>query len=89
MRLKKGLVTSKLDDGYIVIPTEGEDINKVLSLNDSGGFVWKLLEKDYPLDKIASLLSEEYGISYEQAEKDLNDFLKVIRPFVDTDNGRE
>lgn len=83
MKQKKGLVTEKMPDGYMIVPTEGENIGGILTINESGGFVWKLLEKERDFDEIISLLVEEYGISRDEAEEDLTGFLKIIGNYIE------
>lgn len=83
MRQKHGLVTEKMTDGLMIVPTEGEDIGRMLSIADgSGCFVWNLLENDVTFDEIADALTKEYGISHKTAECDLKEFLDTIKDYI-------
>lgn len=83
MKQRKGLVTEKMPDGYMIVPTEGENVGCILTINESGGFVWRLLEKERTFDEIISVLVGEYGISRSEAEEDLTEFLEMIRNYIE------
>ena len=69
-------------DDIMVVPTEGENINKVLNLNGAGGYVWTLLEKDRSFDEVVALMTKEYDVSPAEAKQDLTEFINVIRPYI-------
>lgn len=83
MKRKSGMVTQILSgDEIMVVPTEGNMINKVLTLNGSGGFVWNLLENERSLDELIQALVNEYGICEREAREDLTDFLETIKDYI-------
>ena len=84
MKQKSGMITHLAgDDEVMVIPIEGENVNRVLSLNGSGGYVWRLLETERSFDELVSLLSEEYGISAAEARGDLAEFIDKIKAYIE------
>lgn len=74
-------VTEEVADGFMIVPTDGENVNKVISLNESGGFVWKLIETPKSFDEIVDTLVKEYGISAECAAADLTEFIEIIKDY--------
>ena len=74
MRTKKGFVLRPLGNEYI-LTAEGleiENFEAMISMNASAAFLWKAVDgKDFDADTLAGLLVEEYGISRQQAEKDV------------------
>lgn len=81
---KPGMVTQSLsEDELMVVPTEGGAVDRVLSLNGSGGFVWNLLEQERSFDELLTLTVAEYGISVEEARNDLTEFLKSIKNYIE------
>ena len=89
MKQKEGMVTQTIGDGEImVVPTLGNTVNKILTLNGSGGFVWKLLEEEKTFDELKESLINEYGISESEAKTDLTEFLNTIEDYIDLNDFR-
>lgn len=83
MKQKRGMVTQILtEDEIMVVPTEGDMLNKVLTLNGSGGFVWTLLKNERSFDELTQALVNEYAISELEAREDLTEFLKIIKDYI-------
>ena len=66
MRIKKGYI----------------DFNKVISLNESATYLWKnVVDKDFDVETMASLLQQEYEVDAETAKRDaqalLDEWTKV------------
>ena len=83
MRQKKGLITEQIADEIMVVPIEGKLVDTALSLNESGGFVWKLLEQDRTREELTESVIARYGISREQAEEDMTAFLETVRDYIE------
>lgn len=79
MKTKKGFVLRPLGNEYI-LAAEGleiEDFDAMISMNESAAFLWKAVDgKDFDAATLVKLLVEEYGISNEQAEKDVAPLLQ-------------
>ncbi len=82
IRQKDNLITEEMPDGFIVVPIDGDNMNKVLSLNGTGGFVWQLLAQGMDREELAERVSREYNISLGEARADLEDFLNTIREYI-------
>lgn len=79
MKQKDGMLMRKVgDNAYVVVPTEGELVNTVLTLNETGAFLWNLLETDRTEEDLAQELAKEYGITAEQASEDVREFIERI-----------
>jgi hypothetical protein len=62
------------DEAVIVIPDSG----LVRTLNETAALIWKLCDGSHTVGDIAASVSEEFDISYEQAEKDTIDFIMEL-----------
>lgn len=51
--------------------------NGLASLNGTGVFLWKLLEKERTIQELSSRFAEEYELSEEQSREDVTAFLKL------------
>ena len=79
MNTKKGFVLRTLGKEYI-LAAEGLETNadRLISMNESAAFLWKSVEdKEFDDDTLINLLMEEYGITREVAEKDVNALIKT------------
>ena len=81
MRIKANFALRQVADTWCVLPLAEEtlNLNGMLSLNDSGAFLWKALEKDANKDELISILVSEYEIDSQCAEADIEDFLNKLR----------
>lgn len=75
------------DDEYVVIPTEGELVNTLLTLNETGAFLWNLLATDRTEEDLAQALTKEYGITTEQAREDVREFAEKIIEYTKATEG--
>jgi hypothetical protein len=50
MKAKNGFVLRKVADNYIIVAAgrTSLDFSKVINLNETGAFLWNLLEKEQP-----------------------------------------
>uniref|UniRef100_A0AB33JGT8 PqqD family protein n=5 Tax=unclassified Prevotella TaxID=2638335 RepID=A0AB33JGT8_9BACT len=73
MKIKEGFTLLDVCGEHIVV-AEGEtniDFNNILSLSDSASFLWEnIKDKDFNVDTLATLLTDEYEVSYEIAKRD-------------------
>ena len=81
MKIKEGFLLRTVAGSNIVVPI-GErniDFSGVITLNEVGAFLWKILEQ--PADKAALLekLTAEYDVDSETASKDIDAFLTKLR----------
>lgn len=78
MRLKKGFKLHQMGDEYIVIAQglEHVDFNYMISLNKTGGWLWKSLsDKDFNHKTIVELLINRFEVSADQASYDAEQFV--------------
>lgn len=65
MRINEGFVLREICDEHIIIGTgiENIDFSRVISLNDSAAYLWNSVkDSDFTLEKMVSLLMEEYDV---------------------------
>lgn len=80
MKTKKGFVLRSLGREYVLVAEglEAADANRLISMNESAAFLWKSVkDKEFDADTLISLLTDEYGIAYEVAEKDVVSLLET------------
>jgi hypothetical protein len=75
MKLKKGYRLRSLGQEFILV-AEGlgavVDFSHMISMNESAAFLWKEVEeKDFDAEMLANLLTDNYDITHETAQKDV------------------
>lgn len=81
MKIKDDLMLRQIGDNWVVVPM-GErlaEFNGMMKLNETGAFIWKLLETETTEDKILSAVLAEYDIDEENAIKEIELFLENLR----------
>lgn len=84
MRIKKGFELRDVCGEHIIVAygIENIDFNKVISLNESATYLWRnVVDKDFDVETMASLLQQEYKVDAETAKRDaqalLDEWTKV------------
>lgn len=73
----------KVGEVNIVVPLGQKvlDLNGVITLNETGAFIWELLGEERSLDELVEAVSQEFDVEPDQARKDIEDFLEDLRKF--------
>lgn len=81
MRIKKNFVLHKLVDGYVCVPV-GEtmvDFNGLVNINETGAFLWELLQKGATEDELLKKMTSEYDVDTCSAQKGIKAFLEKLK----------
>ena len=80
MRLIKDHILRKVHENVVLMPlSDGEtDFKGMITLNTTGEFICCMLRQDTDKARLVAGLTEEYEVSPEQAEADLDDFLAEL-----------
>lgn len=80
MRIKPGYILKKVMGSYMVMNTDidSPDINAMQTLNETGAFLWTLLEQDTTKEAMAEALIKEYEVDKATAERDIEAFVKKL-----------
>ena len=80
MQIKSGFMLKEVAGTNVVVPI-GEntvDFNAMITLNESGAFLWKELAEEKTLTQLVETMTAEYEVDSETAEKDINKFIETI-----------
>lgn len=75
MKIRKNIAVS--ENGFIFNPMTGDSF----SVNETGVFILEKLKEDLGEQAILALLMEEYDLDQYTAEKDLFDFLSLLKSY--------
>ena len=77
----KNFVFRKIDNETILVPIKDNvgDMGFIFNLNEVGAFVWEHLDGKNRLLDIKNMISEEFEVSSQEAEKDLCEFVGELK----------
>lgn len=80
MKIKEGYILRQVAGENIVIPSgEDLDLNLMISLNDTGCFLWKRLATGAGEEDLVRALLEEYEVEEPRARASVGAFLARLR----------
>lgn len=81
MKIKEGYLLREVAGSNIVVPVGSGvmDFSGVITLNEVGAFIWRLLENDTTKEEIVSKMLEEYDVEKAVAENDVEEYIVKLR----------
>ena len=78
------VVTRKTGNEYVLIPVSDNvaDMDSVYTLNETGAFIWELIDGKKCINDLVSALAEEYKIDIETAESDVLSFINKMKEYL-------
>jgi hypothetical protein len=75
------IVTRQISGETLIVPIKGGigDLNSIYTLNPPGTKIWELLAAGTTVGEIREAICGEYDVSEEEAVKDIEEFLDVLR----------
>ena len=82
MKLRSNFKLRKVVDQYLLVSVgpDAADFRGVITLNPTGAFLCERLEEDTSREQLIAAMCEEYEVTPEQAEKDIDLFLDTVIP---------
>lgn len=80
MKIKEGFILRNVAGSNVVVPVGQAtvDFNGMMSLNDTGAFLFDKLTKGITEEQLIRDLMDEYSIDKELATKDVKDFIEKV-----------
>ena len=81
MKSKDDFVLRKVADSYVVVPVNSLtlDFNGIINLNETGAFLFALLQKGAAKEDLLSKMLDEYEVSPEKASSDIDTFIQKAK----------
>lgn len=78
------VVYRRINGEYLLIPLTDNiaDMDSLYRMNETGAFIWELIDGKRDIRDITSKIAEEFDVETDIAEKDLLDFLREIQEFL-------
>lgn len=79
MKIKDGFLLRQVAGQMVVLPTGGElDLNMMITLNDTGAFLWERLQAETDEDALVAALLGEYDVDEATARRCVREFVKKL-----------
>ena len=80
MRRKNNFVMQNVGGENLLVPLGAQvmDMNAIITLNTTSGYIWSLLEQDCSIDELATAVAERFEVDHARARADIQKFLDEI-----------
>ncbi|MGN0490506.1 PqqD family protein [Ruminococcus sp.] len=81
MKIKEDFILRKVADSYVVVPVNNMslDFNGIINLNETGAFLFRILQNGASREELLSKLLDEYEVTPQKAEKDIDLFIEKVK----------
>lgn len=81
MKIREDFILRKIADTNVVVPIGSAvvDFSGLINLNETGAFLFELLQKGATESDLVAALLNEYEVSKEAAEKDVATFVNKVK----------
>lgn len=81
MKIKEDFILRKVADSYVVVPVNDMtiDFNGIINLNETGAFLFEILQKGADKQELLDKLISEYEVTSEKAEDDIDVFIQKLK----------
>ena len=81
MKTKKGFLLRSVGGRNVVVAIgkASEEFNGLITLNESGAFLWKLLQNGTTYQELLDEMLKEYDVDEQTAREGIDAFLKIAR----------
>lgn len=80
MKLKEGFVLREVAGQTVVLPSgEDLDLNMMITLNETGKFLWQLCQNEIKETELVSALLQEYRVDEDKARAAVAGFILKLK----------
>ena len=81
MKIKDDFILRKVADSYVVVPVNELtlDFNGIINLNETGAFLFGLLQKGATKEELLEKMLAEYDVTSDVAQKGIDTFLAKVK----------
>ena len=80
MKLKEGFLLRQIAGQTVVLPTRGDlNLNMMITLNETGAFLWQQLQKETDEAALIAALLQEYAVDEATAAASVTGFVQKLQ----------
>ena len=78
------IVTRKTGNEYVLVPIANNiaDMNSVYTLNETGAFLWELIDGKKTINDLIDAMISEYDVGKEIATEDVSSFIEEMNKYL-------
>jgi len=79
--MKNNFLLREIAGEFLLIPLgdSSKQFNSIITMNETGAFIWRLLENGMPVQEIAEALTKDYDVSLDKAVSDTDKFINDLK----------
>ena len=80
MKIKDGYILRNIADEWIIVPIGDKihDFNGLMTVNETGACLWKILQSDCTKEDLISGIMNEYEVDIDTAKEDVDAFIDTL-----------
>lgn len=79
MKIKDGYRIRKVGSKSVVVAPGGINFTGLITVNETGTFIWGMLEKGAEVDEVVEALAKECKVKPEEIRDDVKDFVEALK----------
>ena len=81
MKKREGFSIRKVANSFVIVPTGANlvDFSAMITVNDTGAFLWEKLSEDITIEELTDSLCKEYDVDEKTARADVEEFTSVLK----------
>lgn len=81
MKVKEGFILRAMGDNHLVVPVGAltVDFRCIITLNDTGAYLWQQLLQERSEEELVQLLLDEYDVTAQRAAEDVSAFIDQLK----------
>ena len=80
MKLKEGFLLREIAGEIVVLPTGNDlDLNMMITLNDTGKFIWERLQNEITREELIAAILAEYDVQEPVAAAAVDGFIARLK----------
>ena len=79
MKIKEGYRLRKVGNNSIVVAMGGINFTGLITVNETGTFIWNMLEKGAQTDEIINALAAECKVSADEIKGEVVEFIDTLK----------
>ena len=79
MKIKEGFVLREVAGDTVVLPAGDMNLDAMITLNETGTFLWKKLEQEITIDELVAEVLKVYDVDAETAKAAVEIFVEKLK----------
>lgn len=79
MKIKEGYRLRKVGNNSIVVAVGGINFTGLITVNETGTYIWNMLEKGAETDEIVDALAKECNVNADDIRSEVEEFISELK----------